>query len=71
LKSDIKDHLKEEITQDEKTELLHEIQEIQQALLDIKAQQKGLETDVKNKRGQYFSVKNAFKELRMRKTKAD
>jgi hypothetical protein len=26
---------------------------------------------VKNKRGQYFSVKNAFEELKMRKTKAD
>ena len=38
LKSDIKDRLKEEITQDEKTELLHEMQEIQQAVLDIKAQ---------------------------------
>ena len=36
-----------------------------------KAKQKELEADVKTKRSHYFFTKKAFKELRMRKTKAD
>ncbi len=39
--------------------------------MDKKAQQKELEADEKIKMGHYFSTKKAFKELRMRKTKAD
>jgi hypothetical protein len=71
MKSDIRDHLQEVIPQNEKDELHQQLQEIQQVVLDKKAEQKQCKADVKAKRANYLSAKKSFKELRMKKTKGE
>ena len=64
LKSEIKDQLKGRgIPQDERNELVAERVEINKKITDMKAQQKILEEDVKNKRGLFSAAKKSFKEL--------
>jgi hypothetical protein len=63
--------IQEVIPQNEKDELHQQLQEIQQVLLDKKAEQKQREAGVKAKRANYLSAKTSFKELRMKKTKSD
>jgi chromosome segregation ATPase len=71
MKSDIRDCLQEAIPQNEKDELHQQLQEIQQVVLDKKAEQKQCKADVKAKRANYLSAKKSFKELRMKKTKGE